>query len=132
MYIVTYSPKGRNISSGIYSSCVLLDHFLCNPAVLESIGYRMRAHRLINESNTTLGLRKIWTVCLSDWLINCKHGILAHSPPTRPIFLAIQLYCSGFSVSLTSYDSRLTLIRLDGQKNWTGMSTVCSKQNTSS
>ena len=32
----------------------------CNPVVLESICYRTRAYRLINESNTTIGLRKIW------------------------------------------------------------------------
>ena len=31
------------------------------PVVLESICYRLRAKRLINEGNTTGGLRKIWT-----------------------------------------------------------------------
>ena len=33
----------------------------CDPVVLESICYRTRTYRLINESITTLGLRKIWT-----------------------------------------------------------------------
>ena len=37
--------------------------FLSHPVVLESICYRTRAKRLINESNTTGGLRKIWTGC---------------------------------------------------------------------
>ena len=35
--------------------------FFCDPVVLESICYCTRAYRLINESNTTLGLRKICT-----------------------------------------------------------------------
>ena len=35
--------------------------FLCDPVVLESICYRTRAKRLINESNTTGELRKVWT-----------------------------------------------------------------------
>ena len=41
---------------------VTLDQiFFCDPVVLESICYHTRAKRLINESNTTEGLRKIWT-----------------------------------------------------------------------
>ena len=35
--------------------------FLSHSVVLESICYRTRANRLINESNTTEGLNKIWT-----------------------------------------------------------------------
>ena len=34
-----------------------------DPAVLESICYRTRANRLINESNTTGGLKKNSTGC---------------------------------------------------------------------
>ena len=37
--------------------------FFCDPVVSESICNRMRANRLINESNTTGGLRKILTGC---------------------------------------------------------------------
>ena len=46
--------------------------FFCDPVVLESICYRTRANRLINESKTTGGLRKIWTGRLhkSGCLIN--------------------------------------------------------------
>ena len=35
--------------------------FFCDPVILETICYRRRAYRLINESNTTGELRKIWT-----------------------------------------------------------------------
>ena len=35
--------------------------FSSDPVVIESICYRTRANRLINESNTTAALRKIWT-----------------------------------------------------------------------
>ena len=35
--------------------------FFCDPVVLELICYRTRGKRLTNESNTTGGLRKIWT-----------------------------------------------------------------------
>ena len=35
--------------------------FFCDPVVLESICYRTRAKRLINDRKTTGGLRKIWT-----------------------------------------------------------------------
>ena len=35
--------------------------FFRDPAILESICYRTREKRLINESNTTGGRRKIWT-----------------------------------------------------------------------
>ena len=41
--------------------CALLYIFFCYPVVLESICYRTRAKRLINISNTTRGLRIIWT-----------------------------------------------------------------------
>ena len=40
---------------------VLDQIFFCNPVVLESICYRKRAKRLKYQSNTTEGLRKIWT-----------------------------------------------------------------------
>ena len=41
---------------------LLLDQFFfCDPVVLESICHSTRAKRLINEGNTTGGLRKIWT-----------------------------------------------------------------------
>ena len=36
-------------------------NFLCDPVVLESICYRTRAKRLINDSKTTGELGKIWT-----------------------------------------------------------------------
>ena len=40
----------------------LLDQkIFCEPAILESICYRTRANRLINEGSTTGGLKKIWT-----------------------------------------------------------------------
>ena len=41
--------------------------FFLDPVVLESIYYRTRAKRLLNESNTTLGLRKNWTGSFSFW-----------------------------------------------------------------
>ena len=45
-------------------SLSILDQiFSCDPTVLESICYRARAKRLINDSKTTGGLRKIWTGC---------------------------------------------------------------------
>ena len=43
------------------SSSQLDQIFFCNPVVIESICYRTRAKRRINEGNTTGGLRKIWT-----------------------------------------------------------------------
>ena len=43
-------------------SLLVLDQiFLSHPVVLELNCYRTRAKRLINESNTTGELRKIWT-----------------------------------------------------------------------
>ena len=42
--------------------CFILDQFfLCNLVVLESICCCTRAKRLVNDSKTTGGLRKIWT-----------------------------------------------------------------------
>ena len=38
-----------------------VETFLSHPVVLELICYRTRANQLINERNTTEGLKKIWT-----------------------------------------------------------------------
>ena len=113
--------------------------FLRHPVLLKSICYRTKAKWLINESNKTRGLQKIWT---GQW---CPHHdescLLAasciikkqQSTPCSsqmvgikwfcPIanwfchpsnfFSGIQSYCSRVSVGLLSYDSRLTLIRMD-------------------
>ena len=44
------------------TTCKHLDQiFFCDPVVIESICYRMRTDRLINEGNTTGGLGKNWT-----------------------------------------------------------------------
>ena len=49
--------------SAVYEEgpCFSTNFFFCDPVVLELICYRTRAKRLINEGNTTGGLRKIWT-----------------------------------------------------------------------
>ena len=57
---------------------VLDQIFFRDPIVLESICYRTRAKRLINDSKTTVGLRKIWTGLLLRYLLyflilNFKH-----------------------------------------------------------
>ena len=46
--------------------CYLDKIVFCDPVVSESICYRTRAKRLINEDNTIGGLRKIWTGCCSS------------------------------------------------------------------
>ena len=46
---------------GKFGVSILDQIFLCDPVVLESICYRTRAKRLINDSKTTRELRKIWT-----------------------------------------------------------------------
>ena len=37
--------------------------FFCAPAIIESICYCTRENQLINKSNTTGGLKKVWTGC---------------------------------------------------------------------
>ena len=60
-----YRPKIIQDPIYLYSMALLslkLDQiFFCDPVALESICYRTRAKRLINESNTTGGRKKIWT-----------------------------------------------------------------------
>ena len=48
----------------------LLDQFFfCDPVVLESICYRTRVYRFINESNKTAWVRKFWT---GSWIAHEK------------------------------------------------------------
>ena len=62
----TRSPIGFSISCGEISKLhpqkeeEPVQIFSCGPVVLESICYHTTAKRLIKESNTTGGLRKIW------------------------------------------------------------------------
>ena len=44
--------------------------FSCDAVGIESIWYRTRANRPINESNTTGGLRKIWTGTRSSFFLS--------------------------------------------------------------
>ena len=108
--------------------------FFCNPVVLESFCYRTREKQLINESNTTGGLKKIWTGCIltlytavrtcvivkvqvfKKWTPTVKNECVPNLfSYARPIFFSVlQVYCSRSSVILLSYDSRLTLIRQHG------------------
>ena len=48
----------KNISTGT-DLATLEQKFFCDPVILELICYRTRANRLMNEGNTTGGLRKI-------------------------------------------------------------------------
>ena len=60
MYVGAY--KFTRILLTTYINELLLDQIFSSDAVvLESICYHMRANRLINDSKTTRGLRKIWT-----------------------------------------------------------------------
>ena len=71
------------------SMFTILDQiFLWNPVVLESICYRTRAKQLINESNTTGGLIKIWT------------GI-----PYPFLYFQAYLFCAPFLLSLVNHES---------------------------
>ena len=65
--MLDFSDRTRTGISKLISRCApsntcLLDQcFFCDSVVLELIYHRTRAYRLINESNTTGGLREIWT-----------------------------------------------------------------------
>ena len=50
-----------SLSSFLVKKSFLDQIFFCDPVVIESICYRTRANRLINESIMTRGLREIWT-----------------------------------------------------------------------
>ena len=124
--------------------------FFCDPVVLESICHHTRAYQLIDESNTTLGLRKIWTgreqkkiyqiatelsvglgwlafqICAPRDLIPFSgHSIINFESESRgypfKYFSSTQSHCPRISVGLRSYDSRSTLIQLDHRKIWTGI-----------
>ena len=64
---------------GLSYSCVLDQIFFCDPVILESNCYCTRAYWLINESNTTGGLRKNWTghslhLWIQDSFVPWLHG----------------------------------------------------------
>ena len=60
--ILQPSSRIALISKLVCSRTIALDQFFfCNPVILESICYRTRAKRLINDSKMTGELRKIWT-----------------------------------------------------------------------
>ena len=80
-----------SLSNHYQNNEAILDQiFLCDPVVLESICYRTRAKRLINDSKTTGGLRKIWT---------------GSEITTRPNFFPRS---SQRRVNLLSYESKTT------------------------
>ena len=57
-----YSKGNQFNETQLYvASCNLTKKKFFDPVILELICYRARANRLINESNTTGGVRKIWT-----------------------------------------------------------------------
>ena len=58
-------------------------NFLCDPVVLESIFYRTRLKRLINDSKTTGGLRKILTGCDNLFAIFSIISIISSCWPNR-------------------------------------------------
>ena len=77
------------------------------------------AHKLFTMANN-----------LSSQPDNCRFlsdQYYAHKSPSK-FFSAFQWYCSRLSVVLLSYDSRLTLIRLDCWKNWSSLG--CTKYCT--
>ena len=84
---------------------------LYDPVGIESICYRTREKRLINDCKTTGELRKIWTGISFLWLRN------------RPIFFS---HPGRIRVNLLSYDSNTTNKRDQydwmAEKNWTGSS----------
>ena len=111
------------------------------PVVLELICYCTREKRLINESSTTGGLRKIWTgrsyftklkwpgykskattTAWADSTVGALHesrnrqetNLVYHHPHClSKFFSGQQSFCSRFPVDLLSYDSRTTLLRLN-------------------
>ena len=118
----------------ILEGLVLDQFFFCDPVVLESICYCTRAKQLINESNTTRWLEKKFG---QDILFEVKKASVgdiscatSFNRSYRGVRLGIQLvqifpdirsYCSSLSVTLLSYASRSTLIRLKCRKQiWTG------------
>ena len=53
--------KGLHLKTKRFLPSQLDQIIVCDPIVLKSICYRTKAYQLINESNTTGGLIKIWT-----------------------------------------------------------------------
>ena len=57
-FMLAFVEKHYKLS---YFSGILDQISICDPVVLDSICYRTRAKQPINNSKTTVGLRKIWT-----------------------------------------------------------------------
>ena len=98
-----------------------------DPVVLESICYRTRANRLINESKTTGWLRKIWTGSSSpgSWLRrDAGEGKLWSSFSFVVFSTNFFLRSSCNRVNLLSYESKPTYKREQydcvGEKNLDG------------
>ena len=90
----------------------------CDRVVLESIFYRTKTKRVINETNTTSPwndvTRKGFFSFLPKDTLQEKKKFKTEHIPSEFFSAPHQLYCSRLSVVLLLYDSRLTLIRRDG------------------
>ena len=97
---------------------ILDQKILCDPVVLESISYRTRAKRLINNCKTTQGLRKIWTgiACFPD-LQNSQNDFLNKITDSVPLvghLVSVAtlpkkiLWCSCIRVDLLLHYSKTT------------------------
>ena len=102
--------------------------FFCDPVGIESICYRTRANRLINESILIAGLRKIWTggACRYTKNFHCMLPIEEEQRWTTA-YVPVQIFFSP-AVVLLSFIIRFVLVReqIDSnttgwpRKNWTG------------
>ena len=105
----------------------LLDQiFFSNPVVLESICYRTRAKRLINDSKTTGELRKIWTGYLNILTIYRVHAftkqplhyLYSHGHPQdsiKPVLIAKNVYFKYVCENILSHDGQRKTIILSIQ-----------------
>ena len=90
---------------------VYLDQiFFCDPVVIESIWYRTRTNRLINEGNTTGGLKIFWT----GPALGCVSFPICFSLE-RALFMGMPAYMHNGTIFhfLLLFLMRTVLVKLD-------------------